>query len=323
MRRREFIAGLGGTVAWPLVTQAQQPVPMVGLLAFGKPEENTFRVDAVREGLREMGFAEGRNLVMQYRWADSYDRLPELAAGLVDARVAVIISNSTNAALAAKQATASIPVVFVVGGDPVAFGLVASLNRPGGNVTGISFLGDTLVAKHVEILHEILPGAGSLGLIVNPSNANADPDVRQAQAAAKKVGLGLVVLKASTSSDLEAAFAKCAREKVAGLLVLADPAFNNQRELLLGLAARYALPAIYAIREFPDEGGLMSYGASITGAFREMGRYAGRILRGVKPSDLPVQQATRLELVVNLKTAKALGLTIPLSLLGRADEVIE
>jgi putative tryptophan/tyrosine transport system substrate-binding protein len=323
MKRREFITVLGGAVAWRVVARAQQPVPMVGLLAFGKPEENTFRVDAVREGLREMGFAEGRNLAMQYRWADSYDRLPELAAGLVDARVAVIISNSTNAALAAKQATASIPVVFVVGGDPVAFGLVASLNRPGGNVTGISFLADTLVAKHVEILHEILPRAGSLGLIVNPSNANADPDVRQGQAAAKKVGLGLVVLKASNSSDLEAAFAKCAREKVAGLLVLADPAFNNQRELLLGLAARYALPAIYTIREFPDEGGLMSYGASITGAFREMGRYAGRILRGVKPSDLPVQQATRLELVINLKTARSLGLTIPLSLLGRADEVIE
>jgi putative tryptophan/tyrosine transport system substrate-binding protein len=323
MKRRAFIAALGGTVAWPMVARGQQPVPMVGLLAFGKPEENAFRVDAVREGLREMGFAEGRNLAMQYRWADSYDRLPELAAGLVDARVAVIISNSTNAALAAKQATASIPVVFVVGGDPVAFGLVASLNRPGGNVTGISFLADTLVAKHVEILHEILPRAGSLGLIVNPSNANADPDVRQAQAAAKKVGLGLVVLKASTSSDLEAAFAKCAREKVAGLLVLADPAFNNQRELLLGLAARYALPAIYTIREFPDEGGLMSYGASITGAFREMGRYAGRILRGVKPSDLPVQQATRLELVINLKTAKAIGLDIPPSLLARADEVIE
>jgi putative tryptophan/tyrosine transport system substrate-binding protein len=195
MKRREFIAGLGGAAAWPMVARAQQPVPMVGLLALGKPEANAFRVDAVREGLREMGFAEGRNLAMQYRWADSYDRLPELAAGLVDARVAVIISNSTNAALAAKQATASIPVVFVVGGDPVAFGLVASLNRPGGNVTGISFLADTLVAKHVEILHEILPGAGSLGLIVNPSNANADPDVRQGQAAAKKVGLGLVVLK--------------------------------------------------------------------------------------------------------------------------------
>jgi putative tryptophan/tyrosine transport system substrate-binding protein len=205
----------------------------------------------------------------------------------------------------------------------VAVGLVASLNRPGGNVTGISFLADSLAAKHVEILHEILPGAGPLGLIVNPSNANADPDVREAQAAAQKVGFGLVVLKASTPSDLEAAFAKCAREKVAGLLVLTDPALNNQRELLTGLAARYALPAIYAIREFPDAGGLMSYGASITGAFREMERYAGRILRGVKPSDLPVQQATRLELVINLKTARSLGLTIPLSLLGRADEVIE
>jgi putative ABC transport system substrate-binding protein len=280
VKRRAFIVGLGGAAAWPLVGRAQQPaMPMAGLLAFGKPEENTFRVDAVREGLREMGFAEGRNLVMQYRWADSYDRLPELAAGLVDARVAVIISNSTNAALAAKQATTSIPVVFVVGGDPVAIGLVASFNRPGGNVTGVSFLADALTAKHVEILHEVLPRAGSLGLIGNPSNANTDPDVKEAQAAAKKVGLGLVVLKASTPSDLEAAFAKCARERVAGLVVLADPALNNQRGLLTALAARYALPAIYAIREFPDEGGLMSYGASITGAFREMGRYAGRILK--------------------------------------------
>jgi putative tryptophan/tyrosine transport system substrate-binding protein len=323
MRRREFIAGLGGAAVWPMVARAQQAMPVAGVLAFGKPEENTFRVDAVREGLREMGFAEGRNLVMQYRWADSYDRLPELAAGLVDARVAVIISNSTNAALAAKHATTSIPVVFVVGGDPVAIGLVASFNRPGGNVTGVSFLADALTAKHVEILHEILPRAGSLGLIGNPSNANTDPDVREAQAAAKKIGLGLVVLKASTPSDLEVAFAKCAQERVAGLVVLADPALNNQRERLTALAARYALPAIYAIREFPDEGGLMSYGASITGAFREMGRYAGRILRGVKPSDLPVQQATRLELVINLKTAKELGLTFPPSLLARADEVIE
>jgi putative ABC transport system substrate-binding protein len=303
--------------------RAQQPVLVIGLLALGTPEANGFRLDAVRDGLRQMGFVEGRNLAMQYRWADNYDRLPELAASLVDARAAVIISMSTNAALAAKQATASIPVVFVVGSDPEALGLVASLNRPGGNVTGISFLADALTAKHIEILHEILPRAVSLGLIGKPSNVNTDPDVREAQAAAKEVGLGLVVAKASTPSDIEAAFASCAREKVAGLLVLSDPVLNNQRDRLTALAARYALPAIYSIREFADAGGLMSYGASPTDAFREMGRYAGRILRGVKPSDLPVQQATRLELVINLKTAKALGLTFPPSLLARADEVIE
>ena len=327
MRRREFITMLGGAaISWPLAVNAQQAVPnVVGVLAVGTAASNAFRVSAVRQGLSEMGFAEGRNISLELRWAGTeYERLPALAAELVDLRPAVILAiGGTNSALAAKRATTSVPIVFMVGGDPVAFGLVDSFNRPGGNVTGISYLGNVLIPKYVEILHHMLPPTAALGLLLNPGNVNADTDARMALEAAQKLAIPLVIAKASSEPELETTFATFTQNKVGGFLVVSDVWLNNQRNRLIALAAQHGLPAIYTLREFAVAGGLMSYGASVTDAYRQAGAYAGRVLKGEKPSDLPVQQAAKVEFIINMKTAKSLGLDIAPTLLARADEVIE
>ena len=295
MRRREFITMLGGAaISWPLAVNAQQAAPhVVGVLAVGTAASNAFRVSAVRQGLSEMGFAEGRNISLELRWAGTeYERLPALAAELVDLRPAVILAiGTTNSALAAKRATTSVPIVFMVGGDPVAFGLVDSFNRPGGNVTGISYLGNVLIPKHVEILHHMLPPTAALGLLLNPGNVNADTDARMALEAAQKLAIPLVIAKASSEPELETTFATFTQNKVGGFLVVSDVWLNNQRNRLIALAAQHGLPAIYTLREFAVAGGLMSYGASVTDAYRQAGAYAGRILKGEKPADLPVQAA--------------------------------
>jgi putative tryptophan/tyrosine transport system substrate-binding protein len=325
MKRREVLGILGGVATWPLAVRAQQPPPVLGLLAVGTKEVNAFRLDAVRQGLRETGYVEGRNITIEYRWAEGpYDHLPTLASNLVDMQVALIVAiGATNSALAAKAATATIPVVFMVGGDPVKFGLVASLNRPGGNVTGISYLANALVAKQLEVLHEFVPQARSVGLLVNPGNSNADSDARQAKDATEKLGLRLVVAKASVETDVETAFAIFVQQGVGGFILMSDVWLNNRRDELIALATRHALPGIYSFREYVLAGGLMSYGGSVTDAYRLVGVYAGRILEGEKPADLPVQQSTKVELIINLKTARALGLDVPPTLLARADEVIE
>jgi len=280
---------------------------------------------AFRKGLGEVGYVEGRNLIIEYRWADDHnDRLPALAAELVGKGVSVIATvNATAAALAAKAATSTIPIVFTIGADPVQFGLVASLNRPGGNVTGVSFLSNLLVAKQLGLLQEFVPGASGFGLLVNPSNPNADSDTRQAQAAADSLGREIHVVYASTERDLGTAFAALIERRVAALVVVPDALFVGQREQLATLAARHAIPTIYSNRAYADAGGLMSYGASQLDAYRQAGKYVGRILSGEKPADLPVNQPTRFELVVNLKTARTLHLQVPDKLLALADEVIE
>jgi putative ABC transport system substrate-binding protein len=325
MKRREVLGILGGVATWPLAVRAQQPPPVLGLLAVGTKEVNAFRLDAVRQGLRETGYVEGRNITIEYRWAEGpYDHLPTLASNLVDMQVALIVAiGATNSALAAKAATATIPMVFMVGGDSVKFGLVASLNRPGGNVTGISYLANALVAKQLEVLHELVPQAHSVGLLVNPGNSNADSDARQAKDATEKLGLRLVVAKASVETDVETAFAIFVQQGVGGFILMSAVWLNNRRDELIALATPHALPRIYSFREYVLAGGLMSYGGSVTDAYRLVGVYAGRILKGEKPADLPVQQSTKVELIINLKTARALGLDVPPTLLARADEVIE
>jgi putative tryptophan/tyrosine transport system substrate-binding protein len=312
MRRREFIGLVGGAVAWSFNAGAQQTaIPVVGFLAIGSPESDGFRVAAFVQGLEHMGYVEGRNVAFEYRWAqEEYDAMPSLAADLVNRRVALIAAiGVTPAALAAKAATATIPIVIMIGGDPVSFGLVASLNRPGGNVTGVTSLTSQLVAKQIEVLHETVPT-----LLVNPKNPNAESDVKEVQAAAEVIG---------RERDLEAAFTTLIEQRVGALSVDSDRFFTSRREQILALAAQYRLPAIYSLRDFVTSGGLMSYGPNIADGYRQAGIYAGRILKGENPANLPVQQSTKFELVINLKTAKALGLTFPLSLLGRADEVIE
>ena len=326
MQRREFIALLGSAAVLPRAAQAQQPMlPVVGLLGAGSPQSDAFRVAAVRQGLIEAGYVEGRNVAFEYRWAeDQYERLPALAAELVRREVAVIVAiGGVTSAVAAKSATATIPIVFEIGGDPIKLGLVASLNRPGGNITGVTFLIGTLVAKQFEILHETVPKAALIGFLVNPTIADTETNTKNALAAAEFVGQKLLVVQASTDGELEAAFATLVQQRAGALVVGADPFFISRRDKLVELAARQKLPAIYTLRQFATAGGLMSYGTSITEALRIVGLYAGRILKGEKPADLPVQQSTKVELVINLKTAKTLGLTIPLPLLGRADEVIE
>ncbi len=324
MIRREFIVGLGSAAAWPVVARAQD-MPVIGLLGSELPEFDAFRVSAFRQGLSETGYVEGRNVVFEYRWAEHhFDRLTALAAHLVDHQVAVIAGiGTTPAAVAAKAATKTIPVVFAVGGDPIKLGLVESLNRPGGNITGVSFLVSLMAAKRLEVLHELVPEAALVGFLVNPNSPNAEADTKDAIQAAEAIGSKIIVTAVNAESDMDAAVASLVQQHVGALSFSPDQLFFDYREQLVTIAARNALPTVYPLREFVDAGGLVSYGTSISEAFRNVGVYAGRILKGEKPGNLPVQQAVKVELIINLKTAKALGLTIPLSLLGRADEVIE
>ena len=324
VRRRQFITLLGGAAAWPLAARAQQPaMPVVGFLG-GEASGLADRVSAFRAGLAESGYVEGRNVTVEYRLADGQiDRLPTLMADLLRASPAVIATGGLPALLAAKAATSAIPVAFFVGVDPVEMGLVASLNRPGGNLTGVTGLSVELVPKRLEVLHELVPAATAMALLVNPTNPNAATQTRDLQAAARRLGLTLHVLQAASERDFEAVFAELATLKAGALVVGADGLFVRRGEELGALALRHRVPAIFQDRAFAAGGGLTSYGASIPDGYRVVGVYAGRLLKGEKAADLPVQQATKVELVINLKTAKALGITVPLPLLGRADEVIE
>lgn len=327
MRRRDFIRLIGSTgMAWPLAALAQQQaMPVIGFLHPSSAQAYASLLPAFLKGLGEAGYVDGQNLRIEYRWAEEqYDRLPALAADLVAQQVSVIATaNATAAALAAKGATSTIPIVFTIGADPVQFGLVASLNRPGGNVTGVSFLSNALVAKQLELLREFLPAATDLGLLVNPRNPNAESDTKQAKAAADSVGRKIHIAHASTEEDFESAFAAFVEHRVAAVVVVPDALFVGQREQLAALAARHGMPTIYSNRLYADAGGLMSYGASQSDAYRQAGAYVGRILSGADPADLPVVQPTRFELVINRNAAKKLGLTIPDKLLVLADEVIE
>ncbi len=326
MQRREFITLLGGAAAWPLTARAQQPaMPVVGFLGAGSVQSDAFRVAAVRQGLIEAGYVEGRNVTFEYLWAENqYGRLPALAAELVSREVAVIVSiGGINSAVAAKASTATIPIVFATGGDPIKSGLVASLNRPGGNITGVTFLTETLVAKQFEVLHETVPKTALIGFLVNPTSAIIGPETKSVLAAAESLGQKLLVVQAHTDSELDAAFVTLAQQHPGALIVLGDAFFLSRRNKLVELAARQSMPTIYNLREYAVAGGLMSYGTSITRAHRIAGLYVGRILKGDKPAELPVQQSTKVELVINLKTAKALGLTVPPQIVARADEVIE
>jgi putative tryptophan/tyrosine transport system substrate-binding protein len=327
MRRREFITLIGSAAAaWPLAARAQQSkMPVVGFLGSGSPQTDAFRVAAVRQGLIEAGYVEGQNVTFEYRWAEEhYERLPALAAELVQGEVAVIISiGGINSAAAAKPATTSIPIVFAIGGDPIKLGLVNSLRRPDGNLTGVSFLTGGLVPKEFEVLYQTVPKTALIGFLVNPTSATARPETNDVLAAAESFGQKLLVVEAHTDSELEAAFATLAQQRAGALEVCGDAFFLSRRHKLIELAVHQRMPTIYNFREYAVAGGLMSYGTSITEAHRIAGLYAGRILKGEKPADLPVQQSTKVELVVNLKTAKALGLTVPLQIVARADEVIE
>jgi putative ABC transport system substrate-binding protein len=325
MRRRAFITLLGGTaLTWPLAARAQQPtIPVIGFLNSRAHGENPAILVAFLRGLKEAAYVEGQNVTVEYRWADGqYDRLPALAADLVARRVAVIVANGP-AVQTAKAATSTIPIVFVVGFDPLAFGLVTSLNRPDGNLTGVSVLDVEIGAKRLQLLHELVPTAAIIALLVNPTTPAAETIARDAQAAASALGLQLHVLHASSDRDFDTVFATVAQLRAGALVIGADPFFTSRSQRLAKLTVDHAVPTIYEFREFAAAGGLISYGTSIVDAYRLAGVNTGRILKGEMPSDLPVQQATKVELIINLKTAKALGLTIPLPLLGRADEVIE
>jgi len=327
MKRREFITLLGGaTAVWPLAARAQQPaMPVIGFLGPGSAESDAYRVTAFRQGLNESGYVEGQNLTIDYRWGEGhYDRLPALATDLVHRQVAVIAATSTPAALAAKAATATIPIVFETAADPVQLGLVASLNRPGGNATGVTQMSVGLVPKELELLHELLPTARVIVLLVNPANPTlAETESREVLSAAHTLGLELHVLNASAERDFDAVFANVIQLRAGGLVIGTDVYFTSHGEQLAVLAARHAIPTVYKGREFAAAGGLMSYGGDFADSYYLAGIYTGRILKGDKPADLPVQQATKVELFLNLKTAKALGITVPLTLLGRADEVFE
>jgi putative ABC transport system substrate-binding protein len=324
MKRREFLTLLGGTAAWPLAARAQQTMPVIGFLNSRGAGDDPHLLAAFRQGLKEAGFVEGQNLAIEYRWAEGqYDRLPALAADLVRRQVAVIAANGL-AARTAKAATTTIPIVFVAGFDPVEVGLVASLNQPGGNITGVSVLDVELGPKRLELLHELVPTANGMAVLVNPTDpARAETISRGLQAAASTLGLRLHVLHASTDHDFDTVFARLAQLQAGGLVIGGEPFFNSRSEQLGALTSRHAVPAIHELPEFAAAGGLMSYGGSLADAYRLVGVYTGRILNGEKPIDLPVQQYTKIELIINLKTARALGLTVPLALLTRADEVIE
>jgi putative tryptophan/tyrosine transport system substrate-binding protein len=327
MRRREFIGLVGGTaVSWPVVSGAQQAAtPTVGFLSSRSPKESEVHTAAFRRGLSELGFAEGQNLAVSYRWAEGrYDRLRALASELLDLNVSVILAAGGGpSALAAKAATSAIPIVFVIGDDPIKMGLVASFNRPTSNLTGVAFLTGELGAKRLGLICELTPNASTVALLLNPNNPGTEAHRQDVEGAAKALGRRVLVLHASSEADFEQNFAMMAKERVGGLIVQNDPFFDSRRDQFMALAARDSIPAIYHIREFPAAGGLMSYGASLADAYRQAGSYAGRILKGEKPAVLPVVQPTNFELIINLKTAKALGLTVSPSLLARADEVIE
>jgi putative ABC transport system substrate-binding protein len=325
--RRDFLTLLGGAaVARPLAARAQQPaMPVIGFLGSRSPEDSAALVAGFRAGLGETGFVENRDVTIEFRWAEGhYDRLPGLSADLVSRQVAVIAAPGGIAAgLAAKVATAKIPIIFLTGADPVQFGLVSSLSRPGGNVTGVAILTNTLAPKQLELLHEVVPTSTLVAFLVNPKNPITESDTRDVRSAANTTRQQILVLNATNDSDLENAFTALAQQHAEALLVQSDPFFNSRPDKIVALAARHAIPAMYQWRDFPVAGGLMSYGTILADAYRQVGIYAGKILKGAKPSDLPVQQSVKVQLIINPKTAKALDLTFPITLLGRADEVIE
>jgi putative tryptophan/tyrosine transport system substrate-binding protein len=324
MRRRLFITLSSSAAAWPLVARAQQAqTPVIGFLSNASPDQDAGRAGAFRQGLREAGYVEGQNVAIEYRWAEEqYDRLPALAIDLVRRQVAVIVAGGNPSAPAAKAATSTIPIIFAIGTDPIEIGLVTNLSRPGGNLTGVANLNVELGPKRLELLRELVSAATTFALLINPTSPNSEATSRHPKAAARNLGLELVIRQASTESEFDAVFASLGPRR--GALVIGNDAFFNSRsEQLAALAVRHAVPAIHSYREFAAAGGLMSYGGSLTDLYRRAGSYTGRILKGEKPGDLPVQQATKVELIINLKTAKALGLTIQPALLARADEVIE
>jgi ABC-type uncharacterized transport system substrate-binding protein len=327
MNRRAFISLLGGAAAWPLAAQAQQPaMPVIGFLSPASPEPMPPFLRAFRQGLKDTGYVDGENLAIEYRWAEGqFDRLPALATELVRRQVAVIAATGgISSATAAKSATTTIPIVFMVGEDPVRLGLVASIARPSGNLTGINFFNSELVAKRLELLRELMSAVARVAVLVNPANAmNAKTTLTDVEAAARAIGLQIQVLHASNSREINAAFATVARDRPDALFVGNDVLFASRRVQLATLAVRHLVPTIYPQRDFVEAGGLMSYGASVTDTFRQVGVYTGRILRGAKPADLPVVQASKFELVINAETARMLGITVPPTLLARADEVIE
>jgi putative ABC transport system substrate-binding protein len=324
MNRRDLMTLIGGAAAWPVAARAQQPaLPVVGVLSSASPDLVADRLRAFRQGLSETGYVEGRNVVLEIRWADRYDRLPGLAAELVGRKVSLIAAlGNQPLALAAKGATSTIPIVFTMGADPLQGGLVASLSRPGGNITGITQLAGELISKRMQLLHELVPNAGVIGALANPDNLN-ETTITSEQEAARALGMSVEIVKARAEADFGAAFESLAQLRVAALDVLPDTLFSSQPVSLVALARRHALPAIFYAKEFAKAGGLMSYGSDILDSYRQAGLYAGRILKGEKPADLPVQQPTKVELIINLKTAKTLGLNIPPNLLAIADEVIE
>jgi putative tryptophan/tyrosine transport system substrate-binding protein len=327
MRRRDFITLLGGTLAWPLAAHAQQsgPMPVIGFLDPRSPDVISERLRGYRQGLKETGYVEGENVAILYRFAENQnDRLPELAADLVRRQVAVIATFGEVVALIAKVATTTIPIVFITSQDPVNVGLVASVARPGGNVTGINFFAGELGGKRIEFLRELVPAATRVGVLVNPTNpTNMETTLRDVQAAARAMGLQIQVLHAATRQEIDAAFAEFARERAEALFVAGDTLFSSRRVQLVNLASRHAIPTAFSNREFAEIGGLMSYGTNIVDAWRQSGAYTGRILKGAKPADLPVVQSSKFELAINAQTARMLGLTVPDKLLVAADEVIE
>jgi ABC-type uncharacterized transport system substrate-binding protein len=326
VNRRDFITLLGGAAAWPLAARAQQSaVPVIGFMGIDTPDVYADRLGAFHQGLKETGFVEGQNVAVEYRWAQGqYDRFPELAAELVRRQVAVIAATGGEPSpQSAKAATQTIPIVFTANGDPVREGLVASLHRPGGNVTGITIFGDFTVTKRLQLLHELVPQAAAIAYLMNPNNLNGDIEMRAAQTAARSLGKEMPVLTASNEHEIDTAFASMAQQQAGALVVASDPFFYWRRDLLVLLAARHKVPAIYYLPGFARAGGLMAYGNSLPDMYRLVGVYVGRILKGEKPADLPVMQATKYEFILNLKTAKALGLVIPGDVLSIADEVIE
>jgi ABC-type uncharacterized transport system substrate-binding protein len=326
MQRRNLIQGIAAFAAWPLAARAQQAiVPVIGFLGPGSAQSDAYRVSAFRQGLSEAGLVEGQNVKIEFRWAEGrYDRLPGMAVDLVQRQVSMIAASSTPAALAAKAATAVIPIVFETAADPVRLGLVGSLSRPGGNITGVTQASAEVAPKRLELLHELLPKAGVVAMLVNPTVPElAEPQAREVLSAAQAFGIELHVLNASTEQDFDRVFVKLTELRADGLVIGGDAFFTTHAKRLAALTVQHAVPAIYQWREFAAAGGLMSYGSNITDTHRLVGIYAGRILKGDKPADLPVQQATKVEMYINFKTARALGITIPLPLSGRADEVFE